>query len=241
MIKIPTVVLPSDFVDLLKTNVQKSNDVVSKILEFESLRPGTILKYVNILKLQMDHLDTHTKFKSLEDLEQLKQTIKTIGWQNVKKELALYYIWKATSDQAKFEISKESIRADVTDIVNLENKFRNNVRESNSRIFLLGFYLKMVKAQIYHTETGAAKYEFTISEEFVEFLINNLKGKTNKIDWFALMAWMFFDTIDNNLTKCPYETLYQQLNKQDKTDFINNVINYSCSIDEEMGSKEVMV
>jgi hypothetical protein len=88
-----------------------------------------------------------------------------LGWSNFRDRMASMYIYKSIHGTFPKHTSMDL----VEDIKQLEARFSNNGVTSYSRIFMLGFYLRLANIQIQKRENNKF-IEIKIPEEIGAFL-----------------------------------------------------------------------
>jgi hypothetical protein len=219
MLNLPHVILPAEFVTLLKTNLSVST---SSLPIFELLRPN-----------QAIYQAMERAFKEFDDGRGLEKTMVALGWSNFRERMASLYVYK--SIHGKFPISTSMEL--VEDIKELENRFSGHGVTSLSRTFLLGFYLKLANIQIQHRENNKFK-EIKVPEE-IDSLLKLVQGRSEKIDWLILILMHLLHglgdkmLINSLVSGKKIDDLYQLLTPELRKNMMDNLLAYGASIREQ--------
>lgn len=216
---LPHVILPTEFITLLKSNLSVTS---SPAPVFDVIRPNLALYSV-----------LERAFKEFDDGRGVEKTMIALGWSNFRDRMASLYVYKAIYGNYPIKTNMEL----VEDIKELENKFVDHSVHSISRMFLLGFYLKL--ANIQNQNRGANQFlEIKISDDVLRVL-NITQGRSEKIDWLILTTMHLLDALGekmllNNLASGKkYDELYRLLNLEQQKSMMNNLLAYGASIQEK--------
>ena len=165
MIKLhfPFVNLPQEFVTLLKSNLSVTNSAAPI---FEILRTNPAL--ISILD---------NAFKEFNDGRGLEKVMTALGWANFRERVASVYIYKSIYGNFPSKTDMEL----VEDIKLLENRFTDHSVNSYSRLFLLGFYIRLANLEIQNREDNKF-LEIKIPNE-IGSLLKLSQGRSQRADW----------------------------------------------------------
>ncbi len=215
---LPHVILPSEFVTLLKSNLAITT---SPAPIFDVLRPNQAL-----------YLTLEKAFKEFDDGRGLEKTMIALGWSNFRDRMASVYIYKAIHGYYPKLTSMDL----VEDIKQLEGRFINHTVNSFSRVFLLGFYLRMSNIQIQRRENNKF-LELKIPEEIGAFLRLS-QGRSEKTDWLILITLHLLNGLGDKLLMNAlmqgkkFDDLYDLLSSENKKIMLENLLAYGASIQE---------
>lgn len=216
---LPHVILPTEFITLLKNNLSVTS---SPAPVFDVIRPNLALYSV-----------LEKAFKEFDDGRGVEKTMIALGWSNFRDRMASLYVYKAIYGNYPVKTNMEL----VEDIKELENKFVDHSVHSISRVFLLGFYLKL--ANIQNQNRGANQFlEIKIPDEVLRVL-DVTQGRSEKIDWLILTTMHFLDALGEKMllnylaSGKKYDELHRLLNKEQQKNMMNNLLAYGASIQEK--------
>lgn len=220
MIKLnfPFVNLPAEYVTLLKTNLSVTNSTEPV---FSHIYPNRAL--YSILE---------TAFKEFNDGRGLEKVMGALGWTSFRDRMASVYISKSIYGDFPNKTDLDL----VEDIKSIEGRFINHSVNGFSRLFLLGFYLKLANLEI-QTRADNKFLEIILPYEIGTFL-KLTQGRSEKIDWlililFHLNAALGESLLMNNLIAGKkIEDLYAMMSKDDQEQMGQNLLAYGASIQE---------
>ena len=216
--QLPHVILPAEFVALLKANLPTST---SSQQIFDVIRPNPALYTI-----------LENGFQEFNDGRGLEKTMTALGWSNFRDRMASLYIHKAVFGNFPNKTSMEL----VEDIKNLETRFIDNSVHGFSRIFLLGFYLRLANIQIQNRENNKF-LEIKIPEE-VAPILKVSAGKSEKIDWLILMIMHLLQglgekiVINSLVSGKSFDELYSMMTPEYRKSMMDNLLAYGTSIQE---------
>ncbi|WP_408097054.1 hypothetical protein ACJVC5_18630 [Peredibacter sp. HCB2-198] len=216
---LPYVNLPSEFITLLKSNLSVTT---SPAPIFDVIRPNKALYMV-----------LEKAFQEFDDGRGLEKTMMALGWANFRDRTASLYISKFIYGEFPQITSMEL----VEDIKNLEQKYLDHGVHSFSRLFLLGFYLKLANIQIQRREHNQY-LEIKVPEE-VGAILKLSQGRSEKIDWLILIIMHLLNAFgDKMLTNAllsgkKLEELYDLMSPDARQFMMDNLLAYGASIKEQ--------
>lgn len=214
---LPYIRIPAEFLQLLKKNMG-GTPVPSEIFKILNGNPALILVMGKA-------------FTEFDDGRGIEKVMSALGWSSFRDRLSSLYVSKALygkySEKTDLEI--------INDIKEIENRFQNFAVSSFSRLFLLGFYIKLsnIKQQTLKDATM-----ITIPEN-VERILSVVEGKSERIDWLILIIshlCLFFDEklILNHLSQHKkIDDLYELMSSSQRQLMFENLLNYGASIGEQ--------
>lgn len=215
---LPHVLLPAEYVSLLKANLA----VVSTPAPiFDVIRPNQAL-----------YMTLENAFKDFDDGRGLEKTMMALGWPNFRDRMGSIYIYKKIYGHYPVSTSMELME----EIKLLEQRFFNHSVHGHSRLFLLGFYLKMANFQIQHRENNQF-LEIKIPEE-ISPLLKLSQGRSEKVDWLILILTHFLQALGDKLvinalmTGKKFEDLYELMTPDSRKMMFENLLAYGASINE---------
>ncbi len=218
-IHLPHVILPNEFLILLKINVSLSS--ASEPI-FEVIRPNKALFLV-----------LEKAFKEFDDGRGLEKTMVALGWANFRDRLASLYVYKSIYGNYPIKTSMEL----VEDVKLLELRFSNHSVTSSSRLFMLGFYLKLANIETQRKENN--KYiDIKIPDELGPFLKFS-QGRTEKIDWLILSTMHLLNGLGDKLlmnalvSGKKFSEIYNLMAPENRKNMMDNLLAYGASIGEQ--------
>jgi len=178
------------------------------------------------------YLTLEKAFKEFDDGRGLEKTVLALGWANFRDRLASLYISKSIYGSFPQKTSMEL----VEDIKAFEQKFIDQGVHSNSRLFLLGFYLKLANIQIQRRENNQF-LEIKIPDE-IGPILKLSQGRSEKIDWLILIVMHLREALgEKTLTHAisagkRLEEIYAMVSVESKHIMHENLLGYSASIRE---------
>ncbi len=205
----PFINLPQEFVTLLKSNL---NVYSSPALILDVFRPNKAIYSV-----------LETSFAEFDGNKGLENAFMTLGWQNFRERTASIYLYKTIYGHYP---SKTNTHL-VDEIKKFESRFSKNSVNSFSRLFLLGFYLKISQ----HSESEAIEIP-----RVMESLLQLSQGRSEKIDWLILILFHFLIALGEKkltqylVTGTKFEDIFQLMNKESQEIMASNLLSYGASI-----------
>lgn len=216
--KLPFIHLPLEFLTLLKTNLSVTT---SPAPIFDVIRPNRALYYT-----------LEKAFSEFDDGRGLEKTMMALGWANFRDRTGSLYVYKAIHG----EYPKTTNMELVEDIKFLEQKFNDHSVNSYSRLFLLGFYLRLANLQIQRRENN--QYLEIKVPDSVGQILRLTQGRTEKIDWLILIIMHLVDALGDKMlmnaiiSGKKFEELYDLMSTDARLRMSDNLLAYGASIRE---------
>jgi hypothetical protein len=218
-LKLPYIILPTEFLELLKSNLSVTT---SSSPVFDIVRKNHSL-----------YLTLQKAFKEFDDGRGLEKTMLALGWSNFRDRMASIYIYKSIHGHFPKSTSMDL----VEEIKDLEGRFINQSVNSFSRIFLLGFYLRLANIQIQRRDSDKFS-EIKISET-IGTLLRLSQGRSEKIDWLILIMMHLLNGLGETLLMNSlmqgkkFDELYELISPEDRRIMLENLLAYGASIQEQ--------
>lgn len=220
MIHLPAIVLPAELVGLLKDPGAASTGLESPFNKTLRKAPAMAL----ILERAFSEFNEHKVG--------LEKIFVTLGWAHFRDRMTSVYLFKGI-----YGSFPDKTDMDLVDgIKKFELRFQDSGITGQSRLFLLGVYLRFY--QIYlsqREEGGGAEVDVPAS---VSQILSMPKVRSDRPDWIILLAWHFDSYlqtdafIDALKAGATYQTLFAQLTRTQQQQMISNLLSYGASIQE---------
>lgn len=214
----PHVVLPKEFVQLLKANLTGASPTAI----FDIIRPNRGLFEV---------LDV--AFREFNDGRGLEKVMVALGWANFRDRMASVYISKAIHGQWPLKTDMGL----VEEIQKFEATYADSSVSGPSRAFLLGFYLKL--SQIRTQELEKNKFlEFRLPDEVILPLMKITQARAEKIDWMILLIFHLSEALGEKslagalLGEKSFDEIYEMMSDESRKRMHDNLMSYGMSIHE---------
>lgn len=215
---LPYVKLPKEYTVLLKSNL---STVTSPAQVFDSLRPNQALYRV-----------LEVAFKEFDDGRGVEKLVTGLGWPNFRERMASLYVYKAIYGDYPSKTNMDL----VEDIRRLEGAFNDHGVHGYSRLFLLGFYIRLANIQ---TQTGTQNHfaEVTVPDH-VKTLLRLSQGRSEKIDWLILVLMHLAESIGVEhlsrliSTGSKFDDLYTLMPPESRESMHRNLLAYGASVGE---------
>lgn len=220
MIHLPAIVLPSELIDLLKDPNAATTGFDSPVSKMLRKRPAASL----ILTRAFSEFDEHKVG--------LEKIFVTLGWAHFRDRMSSVYFFKAIHGSFPEKTDMDL----VEDVKKFEVKFQDKGISGQSRLFLLGTYLKFYN--IYLSHRGDDAVETVEVPSAVERILSLSQMRTDRPDWLILACWHFHsylqtDSFTKNLKSgATYQSLFSLLSKAQQQQMISNLLSYGASIQE---------
>ena len=219
ILKLPYVKLPAEFVTLLKSNISISNSAAPV---FDILKTNKSI-----------YLILQNAFKEFDDGRGIEKILLALGWENFRERMASMYMFRELHGQYPASTNMEL----VDDIRKLEAQFSSHTVHTFSRLFLLGFYLKMADIQESKKENPGT-LELKIPFEIAS-LLKLSQGRTERTDWLILSLWHFTSALGDKAVMGAlvdgkkFDDIYRMLTPRAREKMSDNLLAYGASINEE--------
>lgn len=211
MERFAALVLPEEFVRLLKNPAPAGESPVPRLLQGS---PG--------LRLVLERAfgEFHGPRLGLE------KVFNSLGWAHFRDRLASVYLFKAQND-----VFPDKTDMDLLDAIHaLETRFADKVVTGCSRLFLLGFYLRLL---------GTVR-EGAVPEvpDGVQRALALTQVRSDRPDWLVLLCWHFdaflgTETFLGTLRAgFSYRDIFQRLTEEQRRLMLDNMLAYGASIRE---------
>ena len=216
--RLPFLPLPKEFISLLKSNLP---DNVTATPIFEVLKSNKAICHV-----------LGVAFKEFDDGRGLEKLVTTLGWAHFRDRFASLYIYKSIHGYFPTSTNMDL----VEEIKSLESRFGEYGVHGPSRLFLLGFYLKLANIHI-QQKVDATISPIIIPPEILTVLkISSIRSE--KIDWLILIILQLVNAlgekvlINQLLNGKKMDDIYELLPLEARTELHDNLLSYSSSINE---------
>jgi hypothetical protein len=218
MVHLPALVLPKEFLALLKepNSAQKSSQIISV------LRSNPALSMV--LEKAFAEFDEHQI-----GLEKISTTL---GWDHFRDRMCSVYIFKILHS-----VFPDKTDMDLVEEIKIfEKRFSDKTLAGNSRLFILGFYLKTLNLFESYQGTDVSLTQVSTG---VDKIFNLSKARTDKPDWLVLIIWHLVEflgeyAIGQLVQKgTGWKDIFQTLKEEQKFQLVSNLLSYGASIHED--------
>lgn len=215
---LPFVNMPAEYVTLLKSNLSVTTSA-SPI--FDSLRSNRALMMI-----------LETAFKEFDDGRGVEKVMLALGWANFRDRMASLFVYKMIYGDYPSKTDMEL----VEDIKFLESQYSDHAVHSFSRLFLLGFYLKLANIQIRERENNQF-LEIKIPHE-IGTILKLSQGRSERIDWLILILTHLYHflgeklLVNNLISGKKFDEIYALLPKDARELMHQNLLAYGASINE---------
>lgn len=215
---LPFVILPEEFLTLLKSNLSITT---SPAPIFDVIRPNRALYHT-----------LEKAFKEFDDGRGLEKTMMALGWPSFRERMASLYIYKVIYGDFPLHTNMDL----VEDIKTLEQKFTDHGVHSFSRLFLLGFYLRLANIQTQRREHNKF-LEIKVSDA-VAPILKLSQGRSERIDWLILIIMHLMEALGEKMlmnaivSGKKFEDLYELMSVDARIQMSENLLAYGASIRE---------
>ena len=218
----PTVYVPEDLTWLNSVYLNNSRKSYNVIAEEVYKKP--------FLKLNVDKL-----FKSYMKAGSIETVLGALGWKGFRDRLSSSYLYHYFHGFFPDEDEIENIE----DVVVFESELDGIFPEGNSRVFFLGFFLKMCEVYAMKNNGGNFRSFLSLSVELKAALqLGN--QKVLKPDWLVLSLMHFEKFLGkDNLLDAIYEDkgcfikLQKRLSDEQTNLMIENFLRYGASLNDQ--------
>lgn len=166
-IELPFVKMPQEFVTLLKSNL---SSVTSPSTVFDVIRKNKAI--YRVLEISLSEFD---------DGRGVEKLLTALGWTSFRDRMASLYIYKVIYGHFPSRTNLDL----VEDIKKLESLYGDHGVHGYSRLFLLGFYLRLSNLQIQKKQSNQL-LEIKIPTE-VSKVLKLSQVRSEKLDWLILL------------------------------------------------------
>ncbi len=212
---LPVINLPSEFVSLLKFHIS-SNTSYETVADF--IKPNRALN--SILDIAFKEFGTGGPEKLMT----------TLGWSNFRDRMGSVYIYKSIYGNYPTKTNMEL----VEDIKSFEMRFTAHTVHGYSRLFLLGFYLKLANLEL-QTRANNKFLEIRIPNE-INAILKLSQGRSKKIDWLILVILHLIEALGEKMlmnslvSGKKFDTLYEMMSPEASERMHQNLLAYGASI-----------
>jgi hypothetical protein len=215
---LPFVNLPQEFLQLLKSNLSVTS---SPAPVFDIIRPNKALYAI-----------LERAFKEFDDGRGVEKVMLALGWQNFRERMASVYVYKTIYGDYPGHTNMEL----VEEVKTFEARFQDHSVHGYSRLFLLGFYLKLANIEIQRREDNQFM-EIKIPEDVQAFLKLS-QVRSEKIDWLILILTHLNLGLGEKLlmnaliSGKKFTELYEMMSREAQELMNQNLLAYGASIQE---------
>jgi hypothetical protein len=220
MIKLPAIILPAEFLQLLKDPSAATAGLDAPVPIFLRRHPGLGL----VLSRAFTEFDEHSKG--------LEKVFATLGWAHFRDRMASVYLFKAINGAFPQRTDMDL----VDDVIKFETRFRDQAVAGPSRLFMLGMYLKLLN--IHRSQLDDAPAADVTVPPAVDRALAVTQGRSERPDWLVVLCWHFDAFLGTEAFLAAlkdgktYGTLYGQLKLPQQQLLVENLLSYGSSIQE---------
>ncbi|MBF0312650.1 MAG: hypothetical protein HQK50_06100 [Oligoflexia bacterium] len=241
MINLPAFTLPWEFTTLLQSDM-KNKESSEYLLD----------RYQHLFSSGATSMVIERAFRSTWPKQEMKHIIKFLGPKNFRDRLASIYLYYFKHNIYPLETTPEA----VSDVVAMEAQLEKYTTQTQSRLFLFFFYLKLTG--IVSNQVPAASPLQHFPQEIIS-LLQATSFKIWYIDWLLLLLWHFHDFLGGDAlkdcikskvnnraaiksatthfssnmlplpTQTPYWSLFSKLSEVQKEQLIENFLTYGLA------------
>lgn len=220
MLKIRYAHLPLPFVQILASNMQAGGKAFAKLRQHFEEHPD--LKV--ILTRSVSDIDSEGK---------LERVINSIGWLGVRDRIASMYLQRKKLGYYPYTPDLEIAKS----LNLLEQRTKDFCVDGHSRAYLFAFYFKMSMLDAIESGVQQKYSEDVISNEVID-LLKLAKAKIIHVDWLLIilqnlnLIWGHEALAARLKAKANWKELFQELQEDQKSEIIDNLLAYGASIGE---------
>ncbi len=213
----PFICLPQELVTLLKSNLTVHSS------------PSLVLDVIRANRALYSILET--AFAEFDAKKGLEKAFLTLGWPNFRERTASIYLSKSIYGHFPTKTNPQL----VDEIKKFESRFTKSSVNSYSRLFLLGYYLKLVNLQNLHLGTEDEIHSIEIPK-VMESYLQLAQGRSEKIDWLILILFHFHTFLGEKLLTQSlvagrkFEEIFPLMTKSAQEAMGANLLAYGASI-----------
>ena len=181
------------------------------------------------------NLYVHTAFSEFIKDNGILGMLSALGWDGLRNRLAEAYLYYYQYGR----YPKQTDIDEVYSILDLEKRYDFLYSELSSRVFLLGFYLKVCAIWSEKQDEPLELNPMMIPSEVDEILILG-KSKNNNPDWLIVAIWSFFSLYGKDKTmsmmtneKEDLGKILKQIPQADYEKIILSMLKYGYAIQDE--------
>lgn len=222
---LPYIKLPKSFTRLLKTHFKGINPVTENRPIMDAMNEDKGFGFIvnNCLK-------EYSQDKSLES------ALSMVGWKYLRERLASVYFYFLSKQKYDWEIEVEAI----DDILEFEETFIDSTFDSLSRLFMLAYYLKIVDVKYNGLDGMADQGQGILNDSlYLKDIIFSGAVKHERADYVVLGAFLLKNYMDEadlikffSQNKMSYDKVLSFLSPQQQANILNNLLNYSMSVED---------
>lgn len=220
MLFCPTVKMPDYFTRLLRGNMQPAGDL------FRSL--GVIFQDNPSLSALSRYC-----FTDIDPKGRLDFFIKNLGWHGLRNRLCSVFIFYSEHRFFPTVTNPEL----VDELLRLEEIFKSSSVANFSRVFLLGFYMKLISGSTLPDKSIIPSFDDLAS--LSPMVAANSQSKVVKLDFIILLLWHLCTFLGKDFVRqklgegVSYQEMIKKLTDIQNEVLVANMLNYGASIGEE--------
>lgn len=217
---VPYMNLPDYYTYLLVQNMQSTGGHYKNIRTYVGENTG----FLEIIRRFFSDVDPYGN---------VDRVIKSLGWHGLRDRLACIYLGYIQNGKYSINFDKNLIR----DVQLFEDHFKKYSVQGYSRVFLLGFFLKMYEISNANNNRFVS-VESLIDDKVMKKAFELAKAKVIKFDWFTITLLNFKSVLGDDLflesieRKMTYKQMYEKLTHSEKKSYMRNILSYGASISE---------
>lgn len=216
---LPFIDLPRPFVEML-SNTYTGKDAIPSVVAIIRANPAL-------------DLAVGRGFQEFNDGRGLEKIISALGWPNFRERIASLFIHKIINGKYP-DKTQMSL---VEDLKNFESHYFEHSVHSNSRIFLLAFYLRMGEL----SQIRDQNRNELILEAFPDLmpLLNLSQARSEKLDWMLLILAHYIEFLGRSkiskllASHTTFKELFKELSFDHQILFHSNMLAYGMSIGDD--------
>ncbi|MDA8792324.1 hypothetical protein N9N67_03710 [Bacteriovoracaceae bacterium] len=222
---LPYIKLPKSFTRLLKTHFKGINTVTENRPIMEAMNDDKGFGFIvnNCLR-------EYSQNKSIES------ALSMAGWKFLRERLASVYFHFLCKQKFDWDVEIEAI----DDLLEFEEIFIDSTFDSLSRLFMLGFYLKVVDVKYNGLDGMADQGQGILNDSLaMKDIIFAGSVKHERADYVVLGCFLLRSYMDEkdivkffSNNKMSYDKVLSFLSPQQQANILNNLLNYSMSIED---------
>ena len=214
----PFVNMPEVFVNLLKVDISVSS---SPDPVFASIRPQKALYSV-----------LERAFKEFDDGRGVEKVLMALGWPNFRDRMCSVFLYKSIYGDFPAKTDMDL----VEEVKEFEERFRSHSVATSSRLFLLGFYLRLANQELQRREDNQF-LEIKIPHG-IESILKLSQGRSQRIDWLILIVYHLYSALGEKMlmsslaTGKKFDEIYEMMSSDSQKQMLENLLAYGASIQE---------